>query len=145
MIDTACIKYIDVQDTFLGVQLTHSWPARILFDGEDGIKVIMNRVMPKADAVCVAKRVFDKSQDECASLQITRDALKAGRVTDYFGNRIFPELDKNVSGWLVLWDLMPFANWDHPCKYLFIVDEKNYQVSDSEKGLDENIQLDKIY
>lgn len=145
MIDTAYVQYIDVQEMFFDVKLKNPWCANILFDGEDEIRVIMNRVMMKADAVCVAESIFKESKSEYAALQISRDALKAGCVTDYFGNKIFCSLNENVSGWLVFFDPTPFANWDHPCKYLFVIDEDNYEICDCEKGLNDKIQLDEIF
>lgn len=39
----------------------------------------------------------------------------------------------------------PFANWEHSCNYLFLIDENNYEEKEYNKGLCEEIQMEKIY
>lgn len=42
-------------------------------------------------------------------------------------------------------DPTPFANWDHACKYLLVIDTDNYEVLEYDKGLDEKVQMEQIY
>ena len=78
-------------------------------------------------------------------LYVSVDAIKVKQIVDYMGNNVFNHLDGDISGWLFFFDSTPFANWDHSCKYLLVIDSDNYEVIEYDKGLDENIQMEQIY
>lgn len=145
IIDTAQIEYIDVQRTYFEIETASRRSSLIIFDGEDDIKVIMNHMISKPYAVNMARNVFREQRDDYANLYISVDAIKVKQIVDYLGNNIFEHLDGNISGWLFFFDPTPFANWDHACKYLLVIDTDNYEVLEYDKGLDEKVQMEQIY
>lgn len=99
----------------------------------------------KPYAINTALDVFKARKDKYSNLYVSADAIKAKQVIDYLGDCIFGDLDGDTSGWLFFFDPTPFANWDHPCKYLLVIDSGNYEEIGYDKGLDESIQMEKIY
>lgn len=145
MIDTAQIEYIDVQRTYFEMEVASTWSSLIIFDGEDDIKVIMNHMISKPYAIDTARNVFREQKNDYAVLYVSVDAIKVKQIVDYMGNNVFNHLDGDISGWLFFFNSTPFANWDHSCKYLLVIDSDNYEVIEYDKGLDENIQMEQIY
>ena len=104
--------------------------------------VNMNHVISKPYAIEKARSLYEARKNPFANLYVSRDALSIQRVKDYMGYSIFTD-KKDVSGWLFLFDLVPFANWEHPCNYLFLIDENNYEEKEYNRGLCEEIQIEK--
>lgn len=144
MINAKEVKYINVESVFFNVSVRNPWCSQLLLEDDDSGKAIMNHVITKPKAAGIAQKIFEKEKSEYASLKISRDSVKAKYITDYFGDKIFPFLDGNISGWLIFFDAVPYANWAHPCNYLFVIDDDNYELVDSERGLSGKIQLDCI-
>ena len=105
----------------------------------------MNHVISKPDAIEKARSLYAARKNPFANLYVSRDALSIQRVKDDMGTPIFPNIKKDVSGWLFFFDPIPFANWEHPCNYLFLIDENNYEEKEYNRGLCEEIQIEKIY
>lgn len=144
MINLAQVEYIDVSRTYFEVEVANQHIAWFIFDEEDDVRISMNHIASKVSAINAAKSVFREYSDEHANLYVSCDAIKVKHVKDYFGEGIFKHLDDNISGWLFFFDPTPFANWDHPCKYLLVIATDNFEVVDYDKGLDENIQMEQI-
>lgn len=145
MINAACMEYIDVHRAFFDVDVNDICKYAGMFDDEDGLRVRMNQVISKPYAIEKAFEVYRCQRNEFTHLYVSTDAVKAGLVCDYFEQRIFENLDKNLSGWLFFFDPVPFANWEHPCSYLFVVDGDNYQEIEYNRGLSEKVPIEKIY
>lgn len=101
--------------------------------------------MSKPYAIEKARNLYQTQRTEYANLYVSKDAVKVKQIRDYLGEKIFAGLDEELSGWLFFFDRIPFANWDHPCKYLLMVDEDNYQEIEYQSGLDERVQMEQIY
>lgn len=144
MINVAQVEYIDVQRAYFEVEVENQKIAWLIFDEEDDIKIIMNHITSKSVAIDIAESVFQEYKDEYSNLYVSCDAVKVKQIKDYFGENIFKNIDGNISGWLLFFDPTPFANWDHPCKYLLVITPDNFEVIDYDKGLDENIQMKQI-
>lgn len=142
--DVACIDYIDVGSYFFGMNYNLSKYARF-FDDEKDMQVLMNDVISKPRAKDKALEIFDEERNQFTSLYVSQDSLECGAIRDYRGEKIFPEIDEDVSGWLFLFDPTPFANWGHTCKYLFVVNEKCIELATHNRGMSDVVQLDKIY
>lgn len=136
--------YIDVYRTYFSVDAVRSVLCGLFFDDEDDFSVTMNYVIPKPYAINCVYSLFEKYMSEFSELYVSVDAVKVKQITDYLGDKIFDGLDDNISGWLFFLDPIPFANWDHPCRYLFVVDVNSYEEIEYCRGLDERIQMEKI-
>lgn len=105
----------------------------------------MNQVISKPYAVEKAKILYQTQRTKFANLYISKDTVKVKQIRDYLGNKIFENLDEELSGWVFCFDAIPFANWDHPCKYFFIIDATNYEETEHCRGLNERVITEKIY
>lgn len=65
----------------------------------------MNYVISKPYAINRAYSLFKKYKSDFSELYISTDAIKVRQITDYMGDKVFPELDDNISGWLFFWIL----------------------------------------
>lgn len=141
--DVACIEYIDVSSYFFDVEYDFSKYARY-FDDEKDMQVLMNDVISKPRAIDKALQVFESERNQFTNLYVSEDSLECKEIRDYWGERIFPKIEDDVSGWLFLFDPIPFANWEHACKYLFVVNQECFELVVYNKGVCDAIQLEKI-
>lgn len=105
----------------------------------------MNYVISKTKAIEKARQIFAEKQNEYTNLYVSTDAMKVEYIKDYMGEKIFKDLSDDVSGWVFLFDPIPFANWEHPCEYLLVVNEDCFQQTDYQRGVADIVQLEKIY
>lgn len=145
MIDYTQVDYVDVHSVYFGMDVSSILRFECLFDEEKRFQVNMNHVISKPYAIEKARSLYEIKRSPFTNLYISRDAVSVKRVKDYMGTPIFPNIKKDVSGWLFFFDPIPFANWEHPCNYLFLIDENNYEEKEYNKGLCEEIQMEKIY
>ncbi len=80
------------------------------------------------DAVSIATASLPGGTLEGVRLYVTPEAVTEGSVVSSWKRDIFTA---PADGWFVFVDLMPAANWEHPCLYLF-VDEATGDVQSFE-------------
>ena len=142
--DTVCVDFIDVNSHFFGMNFDLSKYA-IFFDDEKDMQVLMNEVISKPRAIDKALERFEEERSPFANLYISQDAMECGMIRDYSGEKIFPQINDDISGWLFFFDSTPFANWNHACKYLLVVNENCMEMTTYNKGVSDVVQLEKIY
>lgn len=145
MINTETVTYIDVPRVFFDVEMVQTRMRWYLFEDESDGKISMNYVISKPYAIDKAIDCFKSQKNRFSTLTVSEDAIKVKYIKDYMGEPILKDLDGELSGWLFLFDTMPFANWDHPCKYLFVIDAANYQEIESDRGITGQIRMEKVY
>lgn len=141
---SATVKRIDVSRMYFGVDAISSMIRDVLFDKESDGVINMNYVISKPYAIDKALDLFKTQRSKYTDLYVSVDAVKIKQIKDYMGKRVFEKLDGELSGWLFFFDSMPFANWEHPCNYLLIIDHENYELIEYNRGLDDQIQIEKI-
>ena len=141
----AAVRRVDVCGTYFDIEMITSQVKRIFFEKESDGNISMNYVMSKPYAIEKARNLYQTQRTEHANLYVSKDAIKVKQIRDYLGEKIFTNLDEELSGWLFFFDRMPFANWDHPCKYLLMIEEDNYQEIEYQRGLDERVRIEQIY
>ncbi len=144
MMNLAQIEYIDINKKYFEIEGIDFGRFICMFDDEKGLKVFMNHVISKTNAIRKANQIFQAKQNEFTELYISIDAMKVSQIKDYFGNRIFEFLPEDISGWVVFFDPMPFANWEHECQYLFIVNDNCIEKIDYQRGVADVVQLERI-
>ena len=144
MMNGAVIQYVDVSQCYFDVFDFDYSRYTYIFDDEKGLQVSMNHVISKVNAIKKAHQVFQMEQNEFTELYVSADAMKVGLIKDYLGNKIFGHLSEELSGWVFLFDPIPFANWEHPCQYLLVVNEECYERVDYQRGAADTVRLDKI-
>lgn len=71
------------------------------------------------------KEKYDNSWDTRIYIS---DFMKISDVYDCDNNQMYPQKDPNLEGYLIFYDKVFFANWAHPCIYIFIDTKgKRYQ------------------
>lgn len=145
MIDAAYVEYVDVNQRFFEVDNADFGKLVCIFDDEKGLKVTMNYVISKTEAIKKARQFFAEKQNEYTNLYVSMDAMKVEYIRDYMEEKIFEDLSEDLSGWLFLFDPIPFANWEHPCEYLLIVNDVCYEHKNYQRGVADTVQLEKIY
>ena len=143
--NTALIQYVDVNQHYFDITVLDFGRLAYIFDDEKGLQVSMNHVISKVNAIKKAHQVFQQEQNEFTELYISADAMKVGQIKDYLGNKIFEHLSEDISGWVFLFDPIPFANWEHPCQYLLVVNEECYELVDYQRVAADTVRLEKIY
>lgn len=141
--DVACIEYIDVSSYFFDVDYDFGKYARY-FDDEKDMQVLMNVVISKPRAIDKAFEIFGDERNQFTNLYMSKDSLECREIRDYWGERIFPNVEEDVSGWLFFFDPTPFANWTHTCKYLLVINQACFELVEYNKGVCDAIQLEKI-
>lgn len=94
-----------------------------LLMGDDSVMGIVNNVVSKTTAKKLARESYGEGHGDFSELWISKDALRIREIKDYLGENIFAGIHPDISGWLVFFDPSTFANWEHECEYLFIVNE----------------------
>ena len=145
MMAATLIQYVDVNQQYFGIDNFDFGRFACIFDDEKGLQIAMNHVISKTNAIEKARQIFFEEQNEFTKLYVSADAMKLRYMKDCFGNRIFSGLSEDISGWLFLFDPVPFANWEHPCKYLFIVNYDYYVMVNYERGVADTVRLEEIY
>ena len=111
MMNTALIQYVDVSQYYFGISgFDFERLASIFDDDEKGLHVSMNHVISKVNAIEKAQQVFQMKQNEFTELYVSADAMKVGQIKDYLGNKIFEHLSEDISGWIFLFDPIPFEH-----------------------------------
>lgn len=145
MINTAYIEYVDVNQKFFEIDNIDFEKLVCVFDDEKGLRVTMNYVVSKTEAIKKAHQIFAEKQNEYTNLYVSVDSMKVEHIKDYMGEKIFKKLPDDISGWVFLFDPIPFANWEHPCEYLLIVNEDCFERTDYQRGVSDTVRLEKIY
>lgn len=144
MINNCAIKDIDICNTFFDIQSGIIEPFyHLFFEGEFYMPKV-NKVITKPYAINIAIDRFKSEVTEYSKLSISIDTIKAKQAIDYMGEAIFPTVDDNISGWLVFFDPFIFRNWEHSCKYLFIVNEFYNLETDYTRPCSEGIIMEAI-
>jgi len=141
--DITSISYIDIHEYYFDISLD-SGRFMSVFDDEKGLKVSMNSVISKPEAITKACQIFRKDKNEFTELYISADAMKIGLIKDYFGKKIFDCLPEDISGWLFFFNPIPFANWEHSCQYLFVVNDNCIERVDYNRGVADTVRLEKV-
>lgn len=144
MMNVALIQYVDINQQYFGIEDINFDRFVCMFDDEKGLKVSMNHVISKMKAIEKARQIFQEEQNGFTELYVSADAMKVGQMKDYFGNKIFGHLSEDISGWLFFFNPIPFANWEHLCQYLLVVDEGCIEKVNYQRGIADIIQLEKI-
>lgn len=145
MMDIALISYVDIQQYYFGIDRFDVGRFEVVFDDEKGLKVSMNNVISKPEAITEACRIFQEEKNEFTELYVSADAMKVSQIKDYFGENIFEHLPEDISGWLFLFDPTPFANWEHTCQYLLVVNDNCIEKVKYNRGVADTVRLEKVY
>ena len=145
MMDIALVSYVDIHQCYFDMDSFNIGRFEYVFDDEKGLKVSMNNVISKPEAIIEACRIFQEEKNEFTELYVSADAMKVGHIKDYFGDKIFDQLPEDISGWLFLFDPTPFANWEHSCQYLLVVNDKCIEKVKYNRGVADTVRLEKVY
>lgn len=147
MITAAEVQTIRVAEYFeydQNISLETLLRGHALLMGDDCGMGMVNKVMPKRDAIELARSLHKERSEEFSELWISTDAVRAKEVQDYFGICIFPSVEAEISGWLVFYDPSTYMNWEHACEYHFIVDDNCIETCSHLRAPEEALRLDKI-
>ncbi len=145
MMNVALVSYVDIHQYYFDIDNFNIERFVSVFDDEKGLKVSMNDVISKPKAITKACQVFREEKDEFTELYVSADAMKVSQIKDYFGEKIFNHLPEDISGWLFFFDPLPFANWEHPCQYLLVVNDNCIERVDYNRGVSDTVRLEKVY
>lgn len=97
-------------------------------------------MLNKIKVINLAKEIFTNEISDYSNLFISKTLVTNKFILDYSGHKIFPEINDNVTGWLVFFDPFIFRNWEHSCTYVFITDnEKTEMKFHTKPYIDESI------
>lgn len=145
MIDMAMVSYVDIHQYYFDIDNFNVEKFLNVFEDEKDLKVSMNKVISKPKAITKACQIFQEEKNEFTELYVSTDAMKVNQIKDYFGEKIFNHLPEDVSGWLFFFDPIPFANWEHPCQYLFVVNDDCIEKVNYNRGVADTVRLEKVY
>lgn len=101
-------------------------------------------IISKENAIEKVCQILLEEQNEFTELYVSKETVTAGQIKDYFGNKIFEHLPEDVSGWLFFFDMIPFANWGHPCQYLLVVDDDWTERIHCVRGPEDTMELERV-
>lgn len=145
MINVALVSYVDIHQYYFDIDSFNIERFVSVFDDEKDLRVSMNHIISKPQAITKACQIFQEEINEFTELYISADAMKVNQIKDYFGEKIFNHLSEDISGWLFLFDPIPFANWEHSCQYLFVVNDNCTERVDYNRGVADTVRLEKVY
>ncbi len=140
MVASAVVKQ-QIPSTYFDIDMSTFYKVGELFFGERYEIMHNNVVISKDKSIRIAIKEFEKEMTEYSELYISNDSIRICEALDYMGKNIFDEVDPELQGWLVFLNPYIFLNWEHPCKYLFIINQDYIEKKEYNRGFKGDIPM----